>query len=164
MIKLSSPWCIYARKVETLFDGDREVKVEFNEEDKELKLFVDNGRKADAIAKLLPDEKTFGNVTIKISVVPANNEEDISTVIKNAFNGNYNFSRLEETVNPFGDKIRYALFTPCVAQYYSDDISEYQGMTTTIYADLAKEIFSEQAMDVYFTTNTCRTFPEEKYN
>ena len=153
MIKLSSPWCIYARKVEALFSEDPEVRVEFNEEDKELKLFVDNGRKADAIAKLLPDEKTFGNVTIKITVVPANSEEDITTIFNDAFYDNHMFSGVEEVTNPFGDKVRYVLFYPCAAQYYSDDISQYEGMTTMTYADIAKDIFGEQITDVFFSNS-----------
>ena len=71
-MKLSSPWVEFYREIEALFAQDDEVKVVYEEEKNEVKLYVENARKADALAQLLPTEKTFGNVVLKITVIPAN--------------------------------------------------------------------------------------------
>ena len=59
-LKLSPPWMTYANEVKALFREDKEVRVVYDDEEKKLKLYVDNPRKADALAQLLPAEKTFG--------------------------------------------------------------------------------------------------------
>ena len=71
---LSSPWVNFYRELEALFAKDPEVKVVYDEEKNDVKLYVDNLAKADALAQLLPVERTFGNITITVTVIPANKE------------------------------------------------------------------------------------------
>ena len=51
-IGLSSPWVVYYREVNALFGQDPEIHVVFDEDKNELKLFVDNSSKAEALREL----------------------------------------------------------------------------------------------------------------
>ena len=75
IIKKSSPWVTYYREVDALFERDKEVFVVFDEENTELKLYVNNQDKAEAIRHLMPLEKKFGNVVLKIDVIPSNGNQ-----------------------------------------------------------------------------------------
>lgn len=145
-MRLSSPWEIYHKQIVALFQEDDEIKVTFDEENYEIKLFVDNGRKVDALAKLLPAEKQFGNVTVKISVVPANDgeEETKAKLIEEAFSGNPALRYIYNAQTPFGD-FDYVVFEGRVVQYFNDDMRDINGNKSTLYQDLAKEIIGEEA-------------------
>lgn len=154
-LNLSSPWVIFYRKVNELFKDDPEVKLVFNEEERTLKLFVDNAEKADALTKLLPTEKSFGNVSLKIAVVPADlkNEESYADLFAKAFKGNPAFSDIISTEGEAGAfQATYVLFAKKVVQFYSDDLSDPHGNTSTLYQELAKEVFGELGT-TYFCTD-----------
>ena len=157
MLKLSSPWEIYSHKVNALFEPDEEVNVVFDNEAMELKIYVDNGRKADAIAKLLPEEKEFGNVKIKITVIPSNKNETILDAIKEAFAGNEAVDDICSKKTPMGE-YQYVVFAPRVVQFFSDDISDIDGKTSTLYQDIAKEILGEKTGVFFCTTNQPFTY------
>lgn len=154
MVKMSSPWEIYAHKVSALFQEDSEVSVIFDDENKELKLLVDNPRKADAIAKLLPEEKTFGNVQIKVVVIPANKNETVTDILREAFRDNYAVAYIDEPETPFGT-FKYMVFRPHVVQFFTDDIGDINGNTSTLYQEIAKDVLGDQIHDnnVFFCTD-----------
>ena len=88
-MKMSAPWVNYYRQIEALFSRDPEIKVTYNEDTYAIKLFIDNSDKALAIEKLIPAEKTFGNVTVKVIVIPANQQDKKrAELIETAFKGN----------------------------------------------------------------------------
>ena len=156
-LKLSSPWAIYAREVSELFKYDDQVHVVFDDENYKLKIYVDNGRKAAALEKILPQEKSFGNVTISITVVPANdNYNTVFTTNKDiycaAFTGNRAFSFITETQGVFTNNLTYVVFNKTVVQYFNDDLSDVYGQCSTLYQDLAKHVFVEQE-GVFFCTD-----------
>lgn len=154
-LNLSSPWVIFYRKVNELFKDDPEVALVFNDEDVILKIYVDNVEKADAISKLLPSEKSFGNVTLKIEVIPANlnKEESYADLFSKAFKGNPAFSDIISTEGHEGSfQATYILFAKKVVQFYSDNLTDPNGQTSTLYQDLAKEVFGELA-NTYFCTD-----------
>lgn len=147
-IKLVSPWVNYYREIEVLFGKDPEVKVAFDENVPEVKLFVENNRKADAIAYLLPKEKDFGNVKLKIAVVPAN--DGIKTkfdAIQEAFLGNPVLSYVWQARTPFGE-FDYVVFGADIVQYFNDDMRDINGNRSTLYQDIARDIIGED-------TNLC---------
>ena len=91
--KLSPPWVIYADEMSQLFLGDSEVHVVYDNEEKEIKVYVDSASKAGALAQLLPVERVYGNVALKITVVPANGTSVPSgNLYQAAFKGNEAFS------------------------------------------------------------------------
>lgn len=139
-MNLSSPWINYYREINALFGCDNEVKVLWYDAEKEIKIFVQNGRKADAIASLLPTSKVFGNVEVKVTVVPANsNSVDAVTAVEEAFSGNPALSYIYDAMTPFG-KFCYVVFKKEVVQYYNDDLGDIHGNRSTLYQDIAKDV------------------------
>ena len=150
--KLYAPWVIYFNQIEALFEKDPDVDVSFLNDKHEITIAVQGANKADAIKKLLPSEKIFGNVTVKINVIPVEEDDtDRFTLIKRAFAGNEAVTDIIEA-NVFGNDMRYVLFKKEVVQYDSDDISDFHGVCSTLYQDLAKEIIGEDE-GIYFCTD-----------
>lgn len=150
--KLSSPWTIFYRQVEALFIEDPAVTVIFDEEAVELKIYVEGATKAEAIEALLPSEKVFGNVTVKISVIPSNvGNMDRISLIQKAFEGN---PALKEIISGelFTTPIHYVVFEKEVVQFFVDNLSDAHGVYSTLYQDLAKEIIG-QDKGVFFCTD-----------
>jgi len=63
-LKLSPPWIKYMHEMEQLFKYDPEVHVIYDEDEHIIHLYVDKQRKADALATLIPETVTFGNITL----------------------------------------------------------------------------------------------------
>ena len=150
-MKLASPWVNFYRELEALFSQDPEVRVVYGEEANEVKLYVENARKADALTQLLPVEKTFGNVTLKVTVIPAN-EMTVSKadLLSEAFDGNPALSYIQHVDAVIGS-FDYAVFQNRVVQYFNDDLSDINGLKSTLYQDIAKDVFGEDA-GVFFCT------------
>lgn len=157
MMKLSSPWAIFYRKIESLFIEDPEVTVVFDDETPEVKLYVDNAVKADAIANLLPVEKVFGNVTLKITVVPANNE-DIGNLFRTAFNGNPALCYVQHFDTQLTGPMDCVVFQNKVVQYFNDDLYDIHGICSTLYQDIAKDVFELNGQKVSY----CTALPDEE--
>lgn len=143
-MKLSAPWVNFYNEIKALFEQDPEIKISFDEETPEVKLFVENNRKADALTQLLPAEKEFGNVTLKVTVVPANEELSKLDLISEAFFGNPALSYVWKAVTPLGE-FDYAVFENKVVQYFNDDMRDINGNRSTLYQELAKDVFGEEA-------------------
>ena len=141
-MKLVAPWINFYHEVAALFKGDPDIKVQFDQEEYELKLFVDDHRKAEALEYILPQERIFGNVTVKVTVIPNNKPiTDISDAIKLAFYQNPRFNFVQSVDTPFG-VMNYAVFRPDTVQYYNDDIGDIDGKRTTTIEQVAKEVLT----------------------
>ena len=150
---LSSPWVNFYRELEALFAKDPEVKVVYDEEKNDIKLYVDNLAKADALAQLLPVERTFGNITITITVIPTNKEGASKIqLFRTAFEGNGAFNYTASAEGIFTNPIHYVVFANEVVQYFNDDLSDAHGVRSTLYQDIAEDVF-ENHESVYFCTN-----------
>lgn len=152
---LVSPWVDYYRKLEALFAEDPGVKVLLNNKHPEIKLLVEDSAKADALTQLLAPEITYGNVTVKVTVVPANPKlgasERIDKIAK-AFEGNAAVAGIYSIDRVFTNAVNYVVFKPKVVQYFNDDLSDAHGIRSTLYQELAKEIFGEDC-GVFFCTD-----------
>lgn len=150
---LSSPWVNFYKELEALFAKDPEVKVVYDEEKNDVKLYVDNLAKADALAQLLPVERTFGNITITVTVIPANKEGASKIqLFRTAFEGNGAFNYTASAEGIFTNPIHYVVFANEVVQYFNDDLSDAHGVRSTLYQDIAEDVF-ENHESVYFCTN-----------
>lgn len=152
-VKLSSPWEIYYSQITKLFEKDNGVipVLDDTEEEKVIKLFVDQQGKADALAKLLEPVKTFGNVVVKVKVLPSNTtEESPVELFRKAFEGNGALSYIASTSAPF--EFNYVVFKKEVVQYYADNMSDPNGNHSTLYQNLANDIF-EKHPGIYFATD-----------
>jgi hypothetical protein len=116
-----------------------------------LTLFVSNAVKADAIARLMPGEAEFGNVTLRVSVIPANADPTPEQVWRQAFDGNPVLSCTETDRLPDGTPVTFAMFAPECAQYYADDLTNPLGLRTVTYEQLAKAVLV--AGDVVITSD-----------
>lgn len=149
-MKMSSPWVEFYREIEALFAQDPEVKVVYEEEKNEVKLYVENARKADALTQLLPAEKTFGNVTLKVTVIPANDTTvSKADLIAEAFDGNPALSYVQHVDAVMG-AFDYAVFQNKVVQFFDDNLADINGNKSTLYENIARDVFND--LGVFFCT------------
>jgi hypothetical protein len=138
--KLSPPWIQYVKEVMALFGEDPEIKIVYNNDECKLDLVVDNHDKAEALTQLIPAEKEFGNVVLKISVIPCNNLKTAPDLFRKAFNGNPAFHDLVTINGVFTNPVSYVIFEKKVVQFFNDDLSDAHGNMTTLYKDVAKNV------------------------
>lgn len=149
--KLSPPWVEYYRKLEAMFGPDPDIKVEFDEDEMHIKLYVESHEKATALDELLPVQKDFGNVSVFIEVIPANDEPKRIDYIKRAFEGNPAFSYATTIEGIMSNPISYVVFKPEVIQFWNDNMGDPHGITSTLMADIAKEIIGEDEGVIFST-------------
>ena len=160
-LTMSPPWYVFYQEVNAFFKYDPQVHVLYDDDARELKLFVDDGQKAVALTELLPSYRTFGNVEVKIVVYPANgasmdncfDTDDTATLINVALAGNAAFCFSKTVDLLYQRPITYVVFRNEVVQYYTDDLGDYFGMASTLYEDIARDLLSE-VDGIYFCTNT----------
>jgi len=144
-VGIASPWMTFAREVHALFRYDPEVEVDFDNDAPELTLYVANASKADALGRLVPTEKQFGNVTMRITVVPANEDESEVELFRRAFAGNDAVADIQTVQDMFGTEVSYVEFLPRVVQFPNDNVGDLNGYSHTLYETIAKELFSPSA-------------------
>lgn len=153
-VKLSAPWVSYWHKVKALLGDDPDIQLEYNDLENKIKVLVNGVAKADALTQLLPAEKTFGNVTVRTVVVPANLQQaDRADLIKDALTGNPNFAFMQKITGISTNRYAYVVFKKKVAQYWNDNLGDLHGNVSTLYQDLAKEIFGGDDGIMYCTDN-----------
>lgn len=154
MIRLAPPWVTYANEMAQLFLNDPEVHVVYDNDECEIKIYVDNAAKAGALTELLPTEKNYGNITLAITVVPANGiSVPVGNIYQTAFKGNGAFSFVKTVRGIFANDLTYVVFKNRVVQYFNDDFGDIYGQCSTLYQDIAKRIFGETE-GVFFCTDT----------
>lgn len=162
-LKLSPPWIIYYKEIQAFFNEDPDVRVIYDAENYEIKLYVEDSEKADALSQILIPEKDFGSIVLNITVIPANKNRIVVPSSKNvvatkaslfeaAFynNGAVDFIRTIKGI--FTNKITYVVFRNTVVQYFTDDLGDYHGVRSTLYQDIASEIFMNTD-SIFFCTN-----------
>lgn len=158
---LRSPWVLYFEKMNCLFGGDKEIKLDFDEEDMVISIRVDNPRKASALSRLIPCEVPFGTVTVNIGVIPNNSamsREQLSKdaspieVITAALEGNSAVAQIRAVSKGLFRNLCYCVFKKEVIQYGADSIGDINGNESTLMQNIATEIF-EYANGVYFCTS-----------
>ncbi len=173
-LKLSPPWVLYYKKLSALFDEDKTIKIIFDEDNMEIKIYSYLEEKFKALSFLLPNNVSFGDVNLKITVVPYNMEDDsltLNTVIKkfktedivtcqaavkilfepDTVIGNQHVKNLEFVLTPYGEFL-YVIFRKEVIQYYEDNLSDFYGNCSTLCETIAKEIFKD-ITGVFFCTS-----------
>ena len=152
-IKLVSPWVNFYREIQALFKDDPDVKVVYNEDDNKVNLYVEKTDKADALSQILPTEKEFGNVVLKIEVIPANKIKINSTLdlFNIAFKDNPAFSYSQRVDGIFSNSLDYVVFKNKVVQYFNDDLGDINGIKSTLYQDIAKDVFDDTT--IHFCTD-----------
>ena len=144
-VGIASPWMTWAREVHELFRRDTEVEVEFDNDARRLTLRVANASKADALGRLLPERKEFGNVGVDVVVVPANEDQSEAELFRRAFAGNPAVVDVTTVQDMFGSEITYVQYAPRVVSFPNDDLSDLNQCTHTLFQEIAKETFGGSA-------------------
>lgn len=142
-IRKSPPWETYFNEIAALFANDKGVKVEKDFADGRyvIHLYVEGAAKADALARLLPDEKVFGDIIVSLVVHPANAVEDVGSLLRAAFEGNEDVVTIAEERMPDGSKVRYVVLNGSICQFFDDNLTSYSGQTTMLLQDVARDVF-----------------------
>lgn len=149
-LNLSPPWIILYNEMKAFFKEDNEVNVGYNDEEKKILLYVTDNKKATALASLIKEEVELGKVTVKICIMPGNGFSSGNCAIKDAFVGNGAFDHVIN-VKAFGFDMQFVIFKAKVVQYKTDDISDYYGLQSTLYEDIARDIFKDVGGVFYCT-------------
>lgn len=155
-VGIYSPWVVYYNKIKALFEKDPDVKTDFDQDNMVITLWVNDGDKADALAKIMPMTKTISdNTKINIRVIPENDNNDdyLARWFETAFQGNGAFSHVSHAPQVFSNPISFCVFKKEVVQYPNDNIFDEHGVCSTLYQDIAKDVF-ENVDGVFFCTDT----------
>lgn len=152
-LKLSPPWVTFLHEIEALFDGDPQIAINYDDENHKIVLATNNGDKATALQKILPSERKFGNVTVKVEIdgtfsnrAFVSNEELFNVV----FDKNPAFAfckQIEGIITAF----TYVVFKNTVVQFFNDNLNDIYGNVSTLYEDIARDILVEIPAVVYNT-------------
>jgi hypothetical protein len=163
-LKILPPWTILVRKLEALFDGDPQIafNVDFSGKHPSVVLSCNNGDKVAALCQILPDEVSFGNVTLKIMIdgVPSNRTFTSKVeLFDTAFDKNpayaYSVCPAEEGYQWIGTT--YVVFNNCVVQFAADNLNDCHGVISTLYETIASELLTGPATEgVFYNTNVER--------
>ena len=141
-VKLSPPWVEYVNELNALFGQDPEVTIAYDGDAMEVKLLVKNPNKADALARILPLEKEYGNVKLKVTVVPGNADMTREQIYRAAFEGNPVFAQAVTVDGISSNSFTYVGFVREVVQYWNDNMADPHGNKSTLYQEIARDVFA----------------------
>lgn len=169
-LNLIAPWNEYYEELNAFFKDDPDVTVLYDEEEKNIKVLVQETIKAEALTHLLKDEVEFGGIKLTVTVVPANEvSKDVKNLITNIGN-NENFSKMYNRAlinngafaytytvdNVMGFNAVYVVFKKKVIQYHNDSLGDLNGMKSTLAEYIARDIFTTHN-GVFFCTDVYDT-------
>lgn len=155
-IKLSPPWSIFYDEVSAMFRPDPEVRVVMDENNMVMHVLVNNPIKSAAIAAVLPTERIYGNVTLKVDVPPPDGVTEVPEfkdgveLYQAIFDGNPRLSYIQPKTSIF-DTSFYVVFKNEVVQYFNDNISDINSMCSTLSEDIARDIFGGDVLPNFCT-------------
>lgn len=154
MTRLAPPWLIFVKELEQLFKYDSEVHIVYDNQEYHVKVYVDSAAKAAALSELLPAEKQYGNVILTVSILPANGigAATKANLYQTAFKDNGAFSFVKVVKGIFTNDLTYVVFKNRVVQYFNDDLGDVYGQCSTLYQEIAKDVFGETE-GVFFCTD-----------
>ena len=88
---------------------------------------------------------------MEIVIIPSNDNVTKSDLIKAALAGNPIVSYVEH-IEVLSNPIDYIVFEKEVVQYFNDNLGDIHGVESTLYEDLAREVFEEHD-GVFFCTD-----------
>ena len=152
-VGLSSPWVEYYHNLNELFSGDPDVELEYSEEECKVTMRVNGNDKYAALCALIPEQKQYGETTLKINVVPANRVMTTAQLFDDAFEGNANYAFTQVVQSPMmSNPMTFVVFRKKVAQFFNDNLGDLFGNKNTLYQDIVKEVLNEQN-GVFFCTD-----------
>lgn len=175
-LNLIAPWNEYYEELNAFFKDDPDVTVLYDEEEKNIKVLVQETIKAEALTHLLKDEVEFGGIKLTVTVVPANevtkgvkklvtnigNNENYGEMFERALVNNGAFAFTYTIDNVMGFNAVYVVFKKKVIQYYNDNLGDLNGMKSTLAEYIARDIFAVRN-GVFFCTDVKDTKQYSNY-
>ena len=175
-VQLSPPWITYFNKVKFTIGEDPEVTVGplIPVDSIYIALVtVSDNEKAEALATLLEPTMEFGNITVMVVVINADQEIaspvpcplrafTVAALVDTALSGNpyYEEVVVQEQLG-VGRRAVYPVFTPEVIQFFNDDISNLCNTFTGVAADVFADVMKDLVCDVPLLFSTsCDELPE----
>ena len=160
-MKISPPWITYVNEVNCLFEHDPEVQLIYNNDEKTVELYVEDPTKAFAIDKLLPDEVEYGNIVLEVKVIPGNkaSSEEIPEnptndwLFNTAFKNSPVFAYTKTISGLFSNDLTYVVFKNRVVQFFNDNLNDIHGLVSTLYQEIANDVFSDELNGVCYCTD-----------
>ena len=159
-LKISPPWITFVNEVNAMFQHDPDIRIEYDNDNVEVRLYVENSAKAAALEQLLPFEVYFGNVVLTVVVIPANENDivqamsDMESLFNAAFDGNPVFAFTRSVQGILSNKITYVVFKNRVVQFFNDNLNDIHGNVSTLYEDIARDIFDDETIHgVFYCTD-----------
>ena len=156
--KISPPWIIFVRMLTAMFEHDTQIGIMYDDSEKKLKLLVDNPAKAAALDFLLSNEIKFGNVALHVAVTPANAGEtnfipgkDLGETFDTAFSGNPVYAYSHKVAGMYSFNMTYIVFKRNVVQFFADNLNDLHGNISTLYEDIARDVFKNDLAVAYCT-------------
>ena len=148
-LKLAPPWITHMNMIQALFDGDPQIacNINWSSADPSIVLATNNADKATALARILPEQVTFGNIILKISIDGPFSNRAFTTpkeLYETAFDKNPAFAYC---VAPAQEGFHwvdftYVVFKNCVVQFFNDNLNDPHGVISTLYQDIAAEVLT----------------------
>lgn len=155
-LQIYSPWVIYFKKLEVLFGQDEDIKLDYDNNKRVVKMYINGQEKYEALSHLLPAEKQFGAVTLQIQLIPANKlQTSHIDLFRKAFNGNpvvTDIIEISRDVIDSSNDFNYVVFKKEVVQYHDDSLCDPHGNCSTLYQEVAKDVLGEPG-GIYYSTD-----------
>ena len=162
-MKLAPPWVTYVNELTVLFGCDDQINIVYDNDKREVKLYIEDAQKAAAIDYLLPDVVTYGNVSLDVTVYPANGiyelpeNPNLELVFNMAFADNSVLAYTRTISGLFNNSITYVVFKHEVVQFFNDNLNDIFGNVSTLYQEIAKDVFDDEVLNgIYFCTDVKR--------
>ena len=159
-LKLSPPWITYINELIALFDCDPQIGFNIAPDEQSVTIACNNGDKCAALAQLLPAAVEFGNIVFTITIDgPMSNRTFVSKkeLFEVAFENNPVFAYAVAPADEgyyWYPTMTYVVFENCVVQFFNDNLNDCHGIVSTLYQDIALDVFADEACDgVCFNTD-----------
>ena len=156
-----APWYEYQKQIKALFERDPQIIVgevyepQGGEVNYAFDIEVRSHEKFEALEKLLPATKEFGNVSLGIVLYDEENligVQDVVATYRALFRDNPIVQDIAVVPDQFGTPQLYILFKPEVIQYFRDELTDYNGLFSGLAQDIAKDVFADDTGCVHFCT------------
>ena len=155
-VKMSPPWDGHMSMLASFFAGDSRVKVGYCGDNNVGTIEVFDTKMYVALQQVMRQKVKFGNVTLKISIIPANSVKAFKgemtdlQALKEVLKGNPAFSKIKSEKGGMFDFV-FCIFKPLVIQWYNDNLGNPWKLTTSTYEKQADFVFKRE-LGVSFTT------------
>mgnify|MGYP003321061786 CR=1 FL=1 len=145
-VKLSPPWDGYMNMLASFFKGDKRVRVGGCDDKRVGTIEVFDTKMYCALEQVLNKKIRFGNVTLRIRIVPANDLKAFKNTmtdlaaLKVVLSGNPAFAKFITRKTEVGNAV-FCMFKPVVLMWYNDNLGSPYKQTASVYELAAQTVF-----------------------